>query len=173
MVRSIVFIAALVWASCASAEIYRWVDQDGRVQFSDRWIQGSERLTDKKKAAEQPKAESLPPEPDSPDEPFLGPYDSLEIVAPAANAILTQDNAGVPISLMVDPPLIEGHQMSVLLDEAALPVQNMATQFKLTGAALGSHRLQIRVKGAGGRVVAQSAPRSFHIEKPKEPGQLR
>ncbi len=172
MLRYALTFITLVWCFSANAEIYRWVDQDGHVQFSDRWSQGAEKFA----AQKQPNPAVQVPaalQPASPDMLFLGPYTALEILAPAADETLSLDAQGLPVSLMVDPTLIAGHQMAVLLNDTALPVQRAATQFKLTGAALGSHRLQIRITADDGRIVAQSSPHSFHVQKPKEPGQLR
>ncbi|NEX18762.1 DUF4124 domain-containing protein [Thiorhodococcus mannitoliphagus] len=174
MVSRYLIIAAVLAPFAVSAEIYRWVDDSGRVHFSDRRSQDSAKVeTVLDQGTNTEKAPPATAEPESPDAQFLGPYSTLDIVAPAANETLTQQDDGLPVSLMVDPPLMEGHQMSILLDQAPLPVANGATQFRLTGAALGSHRLQIRVQGEGGSTVAQSAPRRFHVQKPEEPGQLR
>lgn len=172
MIRPCLIIAAILAPSVGSAEIYRWVDEAGRVHFSDRWNQGSEKVSTAPKTDADAPAPALP-QPDSPDVEFLGPYSALDIIAPAANETLTQQDAGLPVSLMVNPSLMEGHQMAILLDEAPLTVASGATQFRLTGTALGSHRLQVRVTGENGSVVAQSAPRRFHVRKPDEPGQLR
>lgn len=172
MIRTCLIIAVILVPSVGAAEIYRWVDDAGRVHFSDRWNQGSEKVATPAKPDSDAPASSLP-QPDSPDVEFLGPYSALDIIAPAANETLTQQDAGLPVSLMVNPPLMEGHQMAILLDEAPLTVAKGATQFRLTGTALGSHRLQVRITGDDGSVVAQSTPRQFHVQRPEEPGQLR
>lgn len=43
MFRMLVVFAALLGAQAiARADVYRWVDAQGRVQYSDRWVPGSE-----------------------------------------------------------------------------------------------------------------------------------
>jgi hypothetical protein len=43
MLRAVVFAVALVGLqSVAHADVYRWVDAQGRVQYSDKWMPGSE-----------------------------------------------------------------------------------------------------------------------------------
>ena len=43
MLKALVFTVALAGLqSVAHADVYRWVDAQGRVQYSDRWIPGSE-----------------------------------------------------------------------------------------------------------------------------------
>ena len=185
MLRIQLLVLAVLSCSAAQAEIFRWVDENGHVQFSDRWNPSAEKVRIPKPA---PPPEAAPattaavtaaaaparlPEPASADTPFPGPYAQMEILAPAANEMLTVSADGVGVSLMVEPPLIEGQQMTLVLDEVELPVAKGTTQFRLTGTALGSHRLQLRVTGGDGRVVAQSAPVNFHIQRPKQPGELR
>jgi hypothetical protein len=42
MFRILVIAAALIGAaSAAQADVYRWTDAQGRVQYSDRWVPGS------------------------------------------------------------------------------------------------------------------------------------
>jgi multidrug resistance efflux pump len=42
MLRTLAAAAILLGAhTAAQADVYRWVDADGRVQYSDRWIPGS------------------------------------------------------------------------------------------------------------------------------------
>jgi hypothetical protein len=42
MFRTLAAAAILIGAhAAAQADVYRWVDTDGRVQYSDRWIPGS------------------------------------------------------------------------------------------------------------------------------------
>jgi hypothetical protein len=43
MLRTLAFTAVLLGAQAAAhADVYRWVDARGQVQYSDRWVPGSE-----------------------------------------------------------------------------------------------------------------------------------
>jgi Domain of unknown function (DUF4124) len=43
MIRALVFVAVLAgMQAVAQADVYRWIDAQGRVQYSDRWMPGSE-----------------------------------------------------------------------------------------------------------------------------------
>lgn len=55
MFRTLVFAAVAIAAqSAAHADVYRWVDPQGHVQYSDRWVPGSERVkVDKNKQPSQ------------------------------------------------------------------------------------------------------------------------
>ena len=56
MFRMLVIVAALLGAQAiARADVYRWVDAQGRVQYSDRWVPGSE-LVKVDKSKQNPEA---------------------------------------------------------------------------------------------------------------------
>ena len=177
MIRGYVAILSLLYCATLGAGIYRWVDADGRVHFSDRREQG----------ADAPAPVAMPIQPRAPrsaaavppsggDSPYLGAYTAFEILAPAPDETLTQETDSLSVSLLLDPPLAAGQQLVVLLDGALVPLTNAATQFRLTGVALGSHRLQAQIKDANGVLVARTSLQTFHLRKPpktEQPGLLR
>lgn len=160
---------------CATlhAEIYHWLDATGQAHFSDRQPLESARIqrteTDK---TQTPAASQVAATPSSDETQILGPYSAFEIAMPGANETLTQETGDLSISLILDPPLMEGHQMTVALDETILPLTKATTQFALTGIVFGSHRLQIRIRDADGLIEAQTSRHVFHLRKPEQPGLL-
>lgn len=171
MLRLAPILLSLFVCSPSNAEIYRWVDAEGRVNFSDRPTRDAERI-DVRFSAPAVSSPATTLGPGSPDEAYRGPYAALGILTPALDETLTETESGVPVSLQIDPALIGGHRLLLLLDGNALPVEGSHTQFKLTGLAAGSHRLQLQIRGADDRIVAQSAPRTFQVRQPRAPGQL-
>ncbi|WP_186342907.1 DUF4124 domain-containing protein [Allochromatium palmeri] len=161
----------LLVCSPSNAEIYRWVDADGRVHFSDRPARDAERV-DVRFSTSAGSNPTTTLGPGSPDEAYRGPYAELDILAPEIDATLTETDSGVPVSLRLDPALISGHRLLLLLDGSELTVEGAHTQFKLTGLGAGRHRLQLQIRGADDRIVAQSAPRTFELRQPRVPGQL-
>jgi hypothetical protein len=172
MLRAIPALCLLVCAA-ASAEIYRWVDPDGAVSYSDRPQPGAETLG---LAAPQPiasRAAKPAPAQGAPDAPLLGPYRGFEIVSPEPNQTIRQEEGKLPLSLVIDPPLIAGHRLELLVDGAPVPVAQSNTQMTLTGLTYGSHRAQALIRDAAGAEVAHTAPVSFHLRKPIPPGVLQ
>jgi hypothetical protein len=171
MLRFAPILLSLLVYSPSNAEIYRWIDADGRVHFSDRPVRDAERF-DVRFSAPAGSSPTTTLGPSSPDEAYRGPYAALDILAPGINETLTESESGVPVNLRIDPSLIGGHRLLLLLNGNALPVEGAHTQFKLTGLGAGSHRLQIQIRGADDRIVAQSAPQIFQLRQPRAPGQL-
>lgn len=61
MLRSLVIAAVLLGAlATARADVYRWIDAQGRAQYSDRWVPGSELVkVDKSRQSPQDTAARL------------------------------------------------------------------------------------------------------------------
>lgn len=177
MTRGYVALLSLLYCTALGAGIYRWVDADGRVHFSDRREQQSaESIAPTAAPAQRQSAQPLAPAAPTGDGAYLGSYSAFEIVAPIPNEMLTQESTSLPVSLLVDPPLVTGQRLGVLLDGTMVPVENAATQFRLTGLALGSHSLQAQIQDADGTLVARTARQTFHLRKPEQtpqPGLLR
>ncbi len=166
-------ILTLFSSAALSAEIYRWVDPQGGVHFSDRWPPTSEALRIEGTVTRSETAGAAE-EPQSPDGPRLGPYSAFEILSPAANETLTQATDNLSVSLLLDPPLVEGHRLQMDLDDVAVPLDKAATQFRLTGIAFGSHRLRAEILDADGLLLARTATQVFHLRpEPEQPGVLR
>ena len=160
-------ILCLLACTAASAEIFRWVDPDGAIHYSDRPQPGAETV------GLAPKSDKQVPAAGSTDAPLLGPYQGFEIVSPETNQTVRQDAGKLPVSLIVDPPLLAGHLLELVVDGAPVSVDQASTQLTLTGLTYGSHRAQAQIRDAQGTVVARTAPVSFHLRKPIPPGVLQ
>ena len=164
-------ITLLLYCTRPPADLYRWVDANGQVHFSDRRPQDAVPVTtpDSDTTSTESQVEVTPT---SNDTQILGPYSSFEIVLPGANEILIQETRSLSIALILAPPLVAGHGIDVVLDGTIVPLKKPATQFELTGTAFGSHRLQVRIRNAEGRIIARTPLHIFHLRKPIQPGQL-
>ena len=152
-----------------SAQVYRWVDSEGRTHYSDRPAANAQALRIDGK--ERPGVPD-PADRSSPGTPLLGPYASFEIVSPEPNQTLRQESATLPMSLLLDPPLMVGHRLEILMDGVPIAVEEpIGTQLSLSGLSFGTHVSEARIMDASG-VVARSAPVSFHLRKPLPPGVL-
>lgn len=168
MVRA-TLILLIAFSAGASAEVYRWVDGQGQIHFSDRPLPGSDRV-DTRSGVGAGKVETAAAEPSG--TLLLGPYSGFEIVSPEANQTLRLESAGLPVSLLLDPPLMTGHRLELLVDGVPVPVEEpLGTQLSLNGLGFGTHVAEARILDASG-VVARSAPVSFHLRKPLPPGVL-
>jgi hypothetical protein len=168
MIRPVLILLCLLLAGSAQAEIYRWVDAEGRTHFSDR-------------PPTEPGAQLLAPgaqsggatlaSPDA-DESLPGPYETLEILAPSNGAVLSQPSDGLFVNIQLDPPLLGGHGLEVVLDGQATLLAPGSTSIVVPSAGFGLHRLQARVRDAEGVEVARTKAQNVEIVRTNPPGLL-
>ncbi|QIK38991.1 DUF4124 domain-containing protein [Caldichromatium japonicum] len=163
------FLLSLFIPLSVQAEIYRWVDAEGRVHFSDQRIPSAERLDIQSGRQIQPPPA---PGPNSPDEHYPGPYSQVALLTPTSDQTLSDPAQGVAVSLYLEPALVEGHQLRLMIDNRVMVLDRNQTQLRLKGLEAGRHRLQIQVWGPDDRIVAQSASRIFELKLPSAPGEL-
>lgn len=171
MLRALIAIALFASPAFSADKIYRWVDPEGRTNYSDRPQPGAQRVDAAPKRDDGNGAAPVPT-PDIADTPLLGPYRGFEIASPEANQTVRKDDGKLPVSLVLDPPLIPGHRLELMVDGAPISVDQASTQFTLAGLAYGSHRAQAHIRNAANAVVARTVPVAFHLLKPTPPGVL-
>jgi hypothetical protein len=157
----------IVLPGLALGEVYKWTDASGRIQFSDRPVQGAQPVpvpTKKTPPAESDKTQTPAPG-------QLGPYTQLDIVTPEPNATMRDAEGKVELGLLLEPAPMEGHRLQILLDGTPIPGQVPGTQILLTGVRIGSHQVQARILDLLDKVVATSAVINFHVRKPLPPEQ--
>lgn len=149
----------------ALGQVYKWTDASGRVQYSDRPIQGAQPVPVPTKKA--PPAEAETTQASAPGQ--LGPYTQLEIVSPEPNATVRDAEGRLELGLLLEPAPMEGHRLQILLDGTPIPGQVPGTQIILNGVRVGSHQVQARILDPLDKVVATSPVVNFHMRKPLPP----
>ena len=117
-----ILLALLLVAPLGAAQVYRWVDREGVVHYSDRPIPGAEPIT----VQPAPKPGSVAPTPAvpspvptfEPPRPFQG-YTSCSIRAPAPDTTFGIGDA-VAVSLDLQPALQDEDVIRATLNGAAI-----------------------------------------------------
>ena len=161
--RTWFLILVLVVALPARSGVYRWVDGDGRVHFSDRPVAGAEEVPGIQQRSGPAASDAATDGEPSGD---LGTYTAFEIVSPEPNVTLRDAQGQVRVSLLLEPPLAEGHRLQLRLDGQAVSGEARGTQMALDGLPYGSHRLQAEIIDELDVPVAYTTPVDFHLRKP-------
>jgi hypothetical protein len=170
MRTSICLFATLVLALPAAAEIYRTVDAQGNVVFTDVPPQNDQatRVTvEPVNSYEVPApvqgvagasdAGSIEAEVDA------GYYAAVEIVDPANDEAIRANDGNMIVSVAVSPPLRGDHRLVLSMDGRDLEAASSQGVFRLTNLDRGSHTAVAKVLNSSGAVVKQSAPVAFHM----------
>jgi hypothetical protein len=166
--RSLFLVAALVLPLTAAAAVYKSIDANGVVIYSDTPRAGAEPVEMVPLSTYQPAPvpASMPP-PATPA--AAGPaYSELRITSPGAEETIVPGQAGeVPVSVALAPPLQAeaGHRVQVLLDGAAVGAPMAELTVTLPNVDRGRHSVSAQVVDAQGRVVASSAGVTFFVQR--------
>jgi hypothetical protein len=153
----------------AAATLYKWVDADGVVHYSDTPHPGAEKLqvsgaqtyhnTPVPATAGAPNAATAPP-------PAAGSSYACAITDPANDAALYAPES-VSVSVQASPALREGDSISATVDGQALtPVTADGQHFLVLTPERGSHTVSAQIRGADGSVLCNAAPITFSVQRP-------
>ncbi len=158
------------------AQVYRWVDAEGKVHYTDRPHEGAEQVAVPTSRAADPaedegegEGESGAPRSASAD--GGEDYESFSILAPTENQTVSNPAREVSISLMLAPGLQSGHSLRMTVNGEVQGQPLKATQFRLTQLTPGTHSLQVAVHDADGNTVATTQTVNFHFKPPPPPAQ--
>jgi hypothetical protein len=164
-------LAALLGGTAlAQAKLYKWVDDNGVTHYSDRPQPGAKKVD--VPAAQSFPAARTPPSAPAPraaapghDAAADSPYSNVQILRPGNDEAFVNAGYVVDVAAALEPPLAPGHRTWFVLDGQQLqdPAPD-ATSATLT-VERGSHTLQFQVADESGRIVASSAPVTFHVRQ--------
>lgn len=169
MMRAMRFgLISLVMLSAvpASAEIYTYIDAEGKRVFTDR-PDGQAAEPAKTKAPNSMAAQPVAPV-EKPGRvkvlkaPTPG-YKRLDILQPAPDTTI-RDNAGaLSINVSSEPALHPGHQYRALLDGVPAGQPGDSAALSIPHVDRGTHQLVVEIIDAHGESVQRSEPRAFHM----------
>ncbi len=171
----------LFWAVAQAAPVYRWVDENGRVNYSDRPGPGAVRmeLTTGAPALNvglsSPGRQSPALETQASDG---ADYESIAVIEPTPQATLWGTGGRVEISIGIAPDLQPLHRLGLYLDGESTGLQTRATRFEIADVHRGEHTVQAVILDEDDNELLQSAPVTFFVQQtsiyyPRNPGRVR
>jgi hypothetical protein len=166
--RSILVVAGLLLLPAAQAQdIYKWVDKDGVVHYSDQPGSPDAKQVHVSVPSASDSGDYQPP-PEDASSSSSGPLDTgyrgLMVVSPAQNANYFGTDVRVPVAVRLDGELRPDDSVTVYLDGAPAPgVTGMSGD--VTGLSRGSHTIRAAVRDLGGREVISSGTVTFYVQQ--------
>lgn len=168
--RALAGVLALLVAVQAAAQVYRWVDEDGVIHYSDQPVEGAELIelpndtaTPGSNAPRTPRTTTNRGDEAGDESSDEFAYRSLTVATPSEEQTLWNIQGTLNVSLSLQPSLQEGHRVRVYLDGESRLVD--AVQFELTEVWRGTHTLQAEVLDSTGRLMIRSDPRRFFVQQ--------
>jgi len=155
-----------------AATVYRWVDADGVVHFSDQPADGAEKITTSSGSTRGILTGPAPPSTTAPSKPKTSTFADTQvtIVSPAQEQTFSGGEA-VTASLSVEPPPKSAHQFSIVWTLNGSPVGEGADALSFTlpealTAGRGSYTLGATVTDPVSGESKSAAPVNFNLLRP-------
>jgi hypothetical protein len=167
--------AVLLWTvllgsagSAVASTMYRWVDAQGVVHYSDTPQPGAEKIQ-----MEQAQTYKAPPvqnaaraNPTAPNKAQSPTYQSCRITGPKADQSFFAPDY-VPVMVALEPGLQPGDELVVTVDGVPLTGDGAeATSFRFSDPSRGEHTVNVTVQGADGKAACTAQAVTFTVERP-------
>jgi hypothetical protein len=166
IVSPAIVLSAIV-SSAQAASVYRHVDADGNVVYSDE-PQAGQRVELKPITVVDP---DTPEARTSPDGPTQAPvsaidYERFMISSPRDDQTLPTGQAGnVQVQLAIEPALQRGDRVQLRVDGEVRQSPMHTSVFALSQLERGEHRLQAELVDAQGRVRLVTPAVTLHVQR--------
>lgn len=176
-------VLLLLFSPATLANIYKWVDQHGTVHFSDQPQPGASLVpVDPKTLNDSPAATASEPAAAASDNtrqvpnqaeanpadkhpPVPATYKTLEIITPANQGTIRDNNGTIEIKVNVEPKLNEGDSLQVLLDGNPYGDKNNTTSLSITNVDRGEHKLAVQLEDKNGTVLKTSSTITIFLHR--------
>jgi hypothetical protein len=157
-------LAALVSAAPA-AVVYKWVDADGVVHFSDQPVPGAEKIVTSGGSTRGILSQPMPGGGGAQEKPKPRPVQHASISSPAPDQTFTGGEQ-VSASLSVEPALTPGQTVSWTLNGAQVGESSSATQLMLPDLPRGTYTIAATVSDSVTGESITADPVTFNVLRP-------
>ncbi|MEH6593908.1 MAG: DUF4124 domain-containing protein [Halioglobus sp.] len=152
-----------------SAEIYKTIDENGNVTYTDQPPtsgESTEKITLTPTNSSAPPPEIYRPvQPSKEAETDAISYE-IAVVAPANETTIPMGGGNFSVSASISPPLATGQTLQLLLDGEARGDPQSAPSWALTNVFRGAHDLTVSVLDTDGQSLATSDPIRVYVMRP-------
>jgi hypothetical protein len=163
-------LAALAAFAGQAAVVYKWVDSDGVIHFSDQPVPGAEKISTSASSlnvvtgGRPTGGDSQSPSPQKPGAKGLG-YTVFSIASPTPEQTFFGDEA-ISASLALDPPLQPNHSVTWNLNGNQLDQGPTATQFALPHLERGTYAIAATITDRQSGESQSTGSVTFYVLQP-------
>ena len=157
-IKPLFFLILLLLIHPLQADIYKWVDSNGNVHFSDVSQPGAETVTLPPTQTYSPAqtSESLPSVPKLKHQQKQMTYTKILIVEPKDQDTIRSNPGDLSVLALVEPALNKGDMVQLLYDGAPVDSPQTGLGFSLKNVYRGAHTLQVQVLSEEGTIIGKS-----------------
>lgn len=168
-----VFTIVLICLGCmqVSGQVYKHVDEDGNVTFSDRNQPNATPVEINTTNTSTPPSVQAYPLPGSNDAATEAGTDAaagyeVTITSPANETIIPRGPGNFTVTSTVTPSLSNGHLLQLMMDGAPREQPNSYGTWALSNVFRGDHKLEVSVVTKTGETVSTSEPITVSVFRP-------
>ncbi len=149
----------------ASAQVYKWTDENGKVHYSDQ----PKTAADKPIELPESMIYKAPPKPrinlDKPKkrEPYKA-YQTFKITSPQNDGTVRSAPGNVTISMQISPALRSNHSVVVMIGGKQV-AKGKAASLTAKNVDRGTHSVSAKIVDDSGKTVASAAGITFHLKR--------
>ncbi len=176
--RKFIVTLLLIVPVGTQAAIYKSIDANGNVSFSDEKPSSNAKEVEEIKidpsVLKPPPAKSRttiklrPPEVQAPtEENQRTNYDELRITSPKNNETVRANNGDLNVNISIEPKLREqlGHKVVLSLNGKPVSEPRSTTSFALHGLDRGKHTLSVKIVAKNGKTVKKATPVTVYLKR--------
>ena len=166
--RYVSFFLLVTLSVCANADMYKWVDADGNITYSDRPQPGASKGEEEVTEIEVPPVNTVPAvdtsvldQPEETNQDSQSGAESIAIISPQNDEAIRENAGNVSISVAVEPVL--GDEIVAIYLDGNEVSRGQATNVYLQNIDRGTHTVTAEVISAAGDIVTSASPVTFHL----------
>lgn len=157
--RILLLILYLFAIPVLAADVYRSVDENGNVIYTDKPTPDAEKIRiDDIQTIEGPDVKPFKYTPAKSD---TGPTYNIKITSPENDAAIRSNNGDISIVASVSPGLSVGQQLILYMDGSVAATGG--PKFDLTNVDRGTHTATVALQSKDGEEIQRSSPVSFTV----------
>lgn len=158
-------MVALVFVNLAGAALYKGVDSEGNVVYSDKPFETAEKYTPPPiSVMDAPKVDTGK-KPVEDKKPAEFKYLSFDIVSPTKNQTIRNEDVTVTLKLKPGLNTEENHSIWVLVDNKPVVKNTQSLSVKLGSLDRGVYKLQAQIRDKAGKVIVRTRTTVVFIQK--------
>ena len=162
--RTFTLISLLLLSLFAQATVYKWVDKDGKVHYSDEPHPNAEVVELKEKTLNQI---ALPPVKNDVDDSQVIQQIQYQVVitSPTEEETVRDNNGDFQVTATVTPEIKSQYLMALKLDGQTVGQPQVGGIFQLKNIDRGEHTIVVDAMTQNGKVFASSSPRKIFLHQ--------
>lgn len=157
---------ALNLSAAQTDTVYRWVDKNGTVHYSDKKVAGAEKISIQISPSHKvPAAPVSTPSKTTPVAEQSKTQYRASITSPAHDSTLYDNNGTISVNVDIKPAFEDGQTLQLLIDGTPVGEKHQSTTLLVTNIDRGSHNLQVQLIDKSGKIIASSEIITVHLRR--------